>query len=83
MFEANRFQTLAYLFKHVQVLFGIDSDTRVLPWKYDEPPPEDGLLIRQSFLEYLPVMSLLHLFKDLLGWAERKYQGLEHYGVVR
>jgi hypothetical protein len=62
------------------VLFGIDVWAKVLPWEYDEPPPEDRLFTRQYFLERIPVISLLHLsaFKDyLLYWAERSYQELE------
>jgi hypothetical protein len=62
------------------VLFGIDWWAKVLPWEYNEAPPEDRLFTRQYFLERIPAISLLHLsaFKDyLLRWAERNYQELE------
>ena len=83
--EAHRFQSSAYLFWQFQVLFGIDTGAKVLPWEYDEPTPEDQLLTRQSFLERIPAMSRLHLsgFKDyLLNWAEDTYQALEDEGLL-
>jgi hypothetical protein len=83
--EAHRFQTSAYLFWQFQVLFGIDMSAKVLPWEYDEPPMMNGLLTRQSFLQRIPAMSLLHLsaFKDyFLGWAEDAYQELEDEGLI-
>jgi len=84
--EAHRFQTSAYLFWQFQVLFGIDTYAVVLPWEYDVPPPEDRLFTRQSFLERIPVMSLLHLsaFKDyLLSWAEWSYHDLQYMGLIQ
>jgi hypothetical protein len=83
--EAHRFQTSAYLFWQFQVLFGIDTRAKVLSWEYDEPPTEDRLLTRQSFLERIPAISLLHLsaFKDyLLSWAEEIYEVLEGDDLV-
>ena len=65
------------------MLFGLDKDAKVLPWECDEPPPEDRHLTRQSFLERIPAMSLLHLsaFKGyLLIWAEGTYQYFEDRG---
>ena len=69
------------------MLFGLDKGAKVLPWEYDEPPPEDRQLTRQSFLERIPEISLLHLsaFKRyLLTRAEHACQNfegwvLEHY----
>ena len=67
------------------MLFGIDKCAKVLPWEYNEPPPEYQLLTRRSFLERIPTMSLLHLsaFKDyLLSWAEYNYQYLEDERLI-
>jgi hypothetical protein len=70
------------------VLFGIDTSADVLPWVYEEPTPEYIYIYRiarQSFLERIPTMSLLHFsaFKDyLLGWAEDSYRALGDEGSI-
>jgi len=83
--EAHRFHSSAYLFWQFQVLFGIDTSAKILPWEYDEPTRENRLLTRQSFLERIPAMSRLHLsaFNDyLLIWAKDNYQALEDEGLI-
>jgi len=82
--EAHRFQVSAYLFCQFQALFGLGRLARGSPYEDPKPNWEDGLT-RQSFLERISAMSLLHLsaFKDyLLSCVEDSYQALEEEGWI-